>query len=121
MLFSLQVLCPLLRELDAVQLFPCLLSKGDDIFHSITVFPLELVDQIHPLFNFIQLCIIRLVALQPPDQVSRKVFCGVIKIQQLSCSSRKAAVQLGGTIDRIGSFPSRSTAPGASSPPESSA
>ena len=91
--------------MDAVQLFPCLLSKCDDIFHSITVFPLELVDQIHPLFDFIQLCIIRLVALQPPDQVSRKVFCGVIKIQQLSGSSRKAAVQLGSTINRIGGFP----------------
>lgn len=91
--------------MDAVQLFPCLLSKGDDIFHSITVFSLELVDQIHPLFDLIQLCIICLVALQPPDQVSRKVFCGVIKIQQLSGSSRKAAVQLGGTIDRIGGFP----------------
>ena len=34
--------------MDAVQLFPCLLSKGDDIFHSITVFSLEL-DEIEQL------------------------------------------------------------------------
>ena len=62
------------------QFLPCFLSKGNDVLHRITVLAFETVQQIQPLFDLIQLGVVRLVGIQPPDQVSRDVFGRIIKV-----------------------------------------
>ena len=68
-LFRLQLFGPLLRELDAFQLFSRPLAKSDDVFHRVAVLALELVDPIDTLFDLVQFCIICIISIEPVDEV----------------------------------------------------
>ena len=81
-LFRLQLIVPLLRELDLFQFLPCFLSKGNDVLHRITVLAFETVQQIQPLFDLIQLGVVRVVGIQPVDQLCRCVLGRIVQVHQ---------------------------------------
>ena len=81
-LMPLQLIVPLLRELDLLQFLPCFLSKGNDVLHRITVLAFETVQQIQPLFDLIQLGVVRVVGIQPVDQLCRCVLGRIVQVHQ---------------------------------------
>ena len=75
--FRLQGIIALLGMLDAIQLLPGLLPESDHVLHRAAVFALQPVQKIQPLLHLVQLCIVGVVGIQPPDQICGHVL-GII-------------------------------------------
>ena len=84
-LFCLKLILAFLRSLDALQFFPGLLPERNHIFYRVAVFPLELIQQIQSLFDLVKLGVVRVIGIQPPDQIGCCIFRSIIKICQLAC------------------------------------
>ena len=95
--------------------------KSDHVFYRITIFALELVDQIQTLLNLVQLGIVGIIGIQPTDQICGNILCIVIQIQQLTGCTGKVSSSCAAASTALDASPSRSTAPEASSSPESNA
>lgn len=121
MLLCLQMFYPLLGRLDQFQLLPGFLPERDDILDRITILPFELINEINALLDLIQFGVIGLIGVQTADQVCSSVFCIVVKIQQLPALVESSPSSWAAASTALEASPSRSTAPGVSSSPESSA
>ena len=96
--------------------------KSQHVLHGVAVFPFELVDQVQPLLDLIQLGVVALVVLQTGGKFPREVLDGVVQVQQLAGGRRPGRCPTGPPCRwALEASPSRSTPPAASSPPERAA